>query len=255
MLRAERLSKTFGALEVTRQVSLDVPPGQRLAIIGPNGAGKTTLFNILAGELKPDAGEIYLGERAVTGHSPDRRARLGLARSFQKNNLFPKLSVRQNLLLAQLARKGDARIFWRRLSRLEKPRLEAERVAEQVGLRDRLDDQVAALSYGAQRQLEIGLALATDPKILLLDEPTSGMSPEETQRMLDLVRNLPRDLAVVIIEHDMDLVFGTADRIMVLNYGQVLLEGAPEEVRSSQAVQETYLGGGKADTGGRETPC
>ncbi|MEQ8652645.1 MAG: ABC transporter ATP-binding protein [Kiloniellales bacterium] len=247
MLRAEGLTKSFGALEVTRQVSLEVPAGRRLAIIGPNGAGKTTLFNILAGELKPSAGEIYLGERAVTALSPDRRARLGLARSFQKNNLFAKLSVRQNLLLAQLARQGSARIFWRRLSRLERPQREAERVAEQVGLRDQLESQVGALSYGAQRQLEIGLALATDPQVLLLDEPTSGMSPEETQRMLDLVSGLPRDLSVVIIEHDMDMVFGTADRIMVLNYGQVLLEGTPEEVRSSQAVQETYLGGGAGE--------
>ncbi len=254
MLRAEELSKTFGALEVTRAVSLEVPLGQRLAIIGPNGAGKTTLFNILAGELKPSAGEIYLDERPVTALSPDRRARLGLARSFQKNNLFPQLSVRQNLLLAQLARSGEARIFWRRLSQMIQPQREAQRIAELVGLEDRLTSQVGALSYGAQRQLEIGLALATQPKVLLLDEPTSGMSPEETQRMLDLVSGLPRDLAVVIIEHDMDMVFGTADRIMVLNYGQVLLEGRPEEVRASQVVQETYLGGPAGAASGAE-PC
>ncbi len=242
MLRAEALTKTFGAFEVTRQVSLEVPLGQRLAIIGPNGAGKTTLFNLLAGELRPSAGEIYLGERAVTRLPPNRRARMGLARSFQKNNLFPKLSVRENILLAQLARSGGARTFWRRLSRLAAPQAQAEAIAEQVGLGDRLESQVAALSYGAQRQLEIGLALATEPQVLLLDEPTSGMSPEETQRVLDLVRTLPRNLAVVIIEHDMDMVFGTADRIMVLNYGQVLLEGAPEEVRASRVVQDTYLG-------------
>ncbi len=243
MLRVEGLVKTFGALEVTRGVSLSVPIGQRLAIIGPNGAGKTTLFNLLAGELKPSAGEIYLGERAVTQLPPNRRARLGLARSFQKNNLFPKLSVRDNLMLAQMARSGEARIFWRRLASLTGAQRRAAAVAEQVGLGDALESQVGALSYGAQRQLEIGLALATAPKVLLLDEPTSGMSPEETHRMLDLVKDLPRDLAVVIIEHDMDMVFGTADRIMVLNYGQVLLEGAPEEVRGSQTVQETYLGG------------
>ncbi|GAB5471235.1 MAG: ABC transporter ATP-binding protein [Rhodospirillales bacterium] len=250
MLKAEGLTKSFGALEVTRQVSLEAPAGQRLAIIGPNGAGKTTLFNLLAGELQPSAGRILLDSQDVTAMAPNRRARLGLARSFQKNNLFFKLTVRENLLLAQLAKSGGARCFWRRLSRIAGPRHQAEAVAEQVGLTSALDRPVAALSYGAQRQLEIGLALATAPRVLLLDEPTSGMSPEETQRMLDLVRGLPRDLAVVIIEHDMDMVFGTADRIVVLNYGQVLLEGSPEEVRASPVVQETYLGGG-----GEALPC
>ena len=245
MLRAEGLTKNFGALEVTRQVSLEAPSGQRLAIIGPNGAGKTTLFNLLAGELQPSGGRIFLGEREVTALPPNRRARLGLARSFQKNNLFPKLSVRENLLLAQLARSGEARCFWRPARSLGGPRRRAGEVAEQVGLAAVLERPVGALSYGAQRQLEIGLALATAPRVLLLDEPTSGMSPEETGRMLELVRNLPRDLAVVIIEHDMDMVFGTADRVLVLNYGQVLLSGSPEEVRASQAVQETYLGGGE----------
>jgi len=243
MLRAETLTKSFGALEVTRQVSFEVPAGRRLAIIGPNGAGKTTLFNLLAGEIAPSSGRIVLGNRDVTALAPDRRARLGLARSFQKNNLFPRLTLRANLLLAQLAHSGEARCFWRRLSRLQRPQRRAEAIARQVGLEAQLEEPAGTLSYGAQRQLEIGLALATAPKVLLLDEPTSGMSPEETQRMLDLVQALPRDLAVVVVEHDMDLVFGTADRIMVLNYGQVLLEGAPEEVRASRAVQETYLGG------------
>ncbi len=246
MLRAEGLTKSFGALEVTRGVSLRVPAGERLAIIGPNGAGKTTLFNLLAGELLPSAGEIYLDGQPVTRLPPNRRARLGLARSFQKNNLFARLSVRENLLLAELAHRGKARIFWRRLSGLRDSQERAEAIARQVGLEEALESPVASLSYGAQRQLEIGLALATDPRVLLLDEPTSGMSPEETQRMLDLVKALPRALAVVIIEHDMDMVFGTADRIMVLNYGEVLLEGAPEEVRASRAVQATYLGGGDA---------
>ena len=243
MLRAERLFKSFGALEVTRDVSLEVPLGVRHAIIGPNGAGKTTLFNLLSGELAPRAGRIFLGEREITGLPPDRRARLGLARSFQRSNVFPGLTVRGNLLLAGIAKRGRGRVFWRGLGHERALAETAERVAEQVGLAEMLDGRVGALSYGAVRQLEIGLALAAEPRVLLLDEPTSGMSPEETGRMLELVRDLPRDFAVVIIEHDMDMVFENADRVTVLNYGQVLLEGTPEEVRGSTVVRETYLGG------------
>ncbi len=243
VLRAERLSKSFGALEVTHEVSLEVPLGIRHAIIGPNGAGKTTLFNLLTGELRPGSGHIYLGEREITGLPPNRRARLGLARSFQRSNVFSGLTVRGNLLLADIAKTGRGRIFWRALGRERGLAEKAERVAELVGLQDQLDQRVGALSYGAVRQLEIGLALAGDPRVLLLDEPTSGMGPEETGRMLELVRALPRDFAVLIIEHDMDMVFESADRVTVLNYGQVLLEGTPEEVRGSDVVRETYLGG------------
>ncbi len=243
MLRADGLYKNFGALEVTRDVSIEVSAGMRHAIIGPNGAGKTTLFNLLAGELMPGKGRIYLDERDVTSMSPNRRARLGLSRSFQRNNVFSGLSVRENLLLAEIAKSGRGRIFWKRLDTQGAPAESIERVAELVGLADVLDRRVSELAYGSVRQLEIGLALATQPRVLLLDEPTSGMSPEETERMLALVGELPRDLAILIIEHDMDMVFETADRITVLNYGQVLMQGTPEEVRASSAVRETYLGG------------
>jgi ABC-type branched-subunit amino acid transport system ATPase component len=243
MLRAENLCKAFGALQVTRDVSLDIPEGARHAIIGPNGAGKTTLFNLLAGELTPDAGAILIDDRDITHLPPNRRARLGLSRSFQKNNLFPRQSVRDNLLLADIAARGYGYRFWPRLAARKDAYRKAETIADQIGLTDELARGVAELSYGAQRQLEVGLALMAEPKVLLLDEPTSGMSPEETGRMLRLVDDLPRSLTVVMIEHDMDLVFAHADRITVLNYGEVLMEGRPGEVRGSDVVQETYLGG------------
>lgn len=243
MLRVERLVKNFGALQVTREVSLEVPKGLRHAIIGPNGAGKTTLFNLIAGELRPTGGAIYIGDQEVARRPPNERARLGLARSFQRNNLFSSQSVRENLLLGDISARATGARFWPLLSKEKAAQERAEAIAEQVGLADLLERQVSELSYGAQRQLEVGLALIAKPQVLLLDEPTSGMSPEETGRMLRLVDALPRDLAVLLIEHDMDMVFTHADRITVLNYGQVLLEGTPEEVRGSDVVQEIYLGG------------
>jgi branched-chain amino acid transport system ATP-binding protein len=243
MLRAEKLCKAFGALQVTRDVSLDIPQGARHAIIGPNGAGKTTLFNLLAGELAPDAGAIHVEDRNITNLPPNRRARLGLARSFQKNNLFVRQSVQDNLLLADIAARGYGFRFWSRLGARKDAFQKAETIADQIGLADDMRRGVAELSYGAQRQLEVGLALMAEPKVLLLDEPTSGMSPQETGRMLHLIDNLPRSLTVVMIEHDMDLVFTHADRVTVLNYGEVLMQGTPEEVQGSDAVQETYLGG------------
>lgn len=243
MLRAENLFKTFGAFQVTKGVSLEIPSGVRHAIIGPNGAGKTTLFNLLAGELAPDEGRILIDGQDVTALAPDRRARRGLSRSFQKNNLFPSGTVRENLMVADIVARGYGARFWERLSSNRRAREKTSAIAEQVGLADLLDRGVSELSYGAQRQLEVGLALMPDPKVLLLDEPTSGMSPEETGRMLQLIDDLPRALAVLLIEHDMDLVFAHADRITVLNYGEILMEGTPQEVRGSDVVQETYLGG------------
>lgn len=244
MLRAEALQKNFGALSVTRDVSLQVAAGARHAIIGPNGAGKTTLFNLLAGELAPSAGRIYINDHDVTRTSIEARARRGLARSFQKNNLFATRTVRSNLLLADIAAQGYGHRMWSRLAKLHAAHERAERIAAQVGLTEVLEQAVASLSYGAQRQLEVGLTLMGKPRVLLLDEPTSGMSPQETARMLALIDGLPRDLAVLLIEHDMDLVFAHADRITVLNYGSVLMEGTPDEVRASQIVHDTYLGGG-----------
>jgi ABC-type branched-subunit amino acid transport system ATPase component len=243
MLRAENIYKCFGALQVTRDVSLKIPIGIRHAIIGPNGAGKTTLFNLLAGELTPDAGRILIDGQDVTAYAPDRRARRGLSRSFQKNSLFLNGTVRENLMLADIVTQRYGFHFWSRLSDNRRARDKTSAVAEQVGLADLLERGVSELSYGAQRQLEVGLALMGTPKVLLLDEPTSGMSPEETGRMLQLIDELPRDMAVLLIEHDMDLVFSHADRITVLNYGEILMEGTPQQVRGSDIVHETYLGG------------
>ena len=242
MLEAAGLSKRFGALQATYDVSLRLEAGARHAIIGPNGAGKTTLFNLLAGEIRPDAGRISLDGRDVTQASPDARARAGLGRSFQRNNLFETETVALNLALADIARRGSGWQVWRRLDADKAARERCAMMAERVGLAHDLARPVASLSYGARRQLEVALALMGEPKVLLLDEPTAGMSPEETGRMLALIDGLPSDLAVLIVEHDMDLVFAHATRITVLNYGKVLFEGAPEEVRASALVQETYLG-------------
>jgi branched-chain amino acid transport system ATP-binding protein len=236
------VSRFFGALSALNGVSLSVERHERRALIGPNGAGKTTLFNVITGHLAPSGGRIVFAGRPITGLSPHRVARHGISRSFQRNNLFPRLSVLENLRLAAAA---DGRGSWNLLgsiARLTEPLARAREVAAAVGLSARLDDVVADLSYGEQRQLEIGVALATRPQMLLLDEPTAGMSPEETQRMTRLLAGLPRDVTLLIIEHDMDVVFSLADRITVLHYGEVLVDGAPDAVRADPRVYEVYLG-------------
>jgi branched-chain amino acid transport system ATP-binding protein len=244
LLELSGVSRFFGALGAVNAVSLGVEPHERRALIGPNGAGKTTLFNLITGHLAPSGGRIVFDGRPIAGLPPHRIARLGMSRSFQRNNLFPRLSVLENL---RLAAASDGRGSWNLLgsvARLAAPLERAREVAAAVGLSARLDDLVAGLSYGEQRQLEIGVALATRPKLLMLDEPTAGMSPEETQRMTRLLAGLPREITVLIIEHDMDVVFSLADRITVLHYGEVLVEGEPDAVRTDPRVYEVYLGTG-----------
>jgi ABC-type branched-subunit amino acid transport system ATPase component len=241
-LETRALNKSFGSLAVTQDVSLAFEAGLRYAIIGPNGAGKTTYFNLLAGNLRPDSGTILLEGRDVTGLDVTRRARIGIARSFQRNNVFPDFTVRDNLALACALRTGSTPIFWRPMSRLPSARKEADQLADQVGLTDTGDIAARNISYGSQRQLEVALALACRPKVLLLDEPTSGMGPEETARMHALISALPRTLTVIVIEHDMDVVLDLADHIIVLDYGRVLAQGAPAEIRASPVVRERYLG-------------
>ncbi len=242
MLRVTNLNKSFSGLTVTDNVSLDLQPGSRHAVIGPNGAGKTTFFNLLTGELPADSGSVFLEERNISHLRPDARARAGLGRSFQKNNLFEHLSVRENLSIACALHAGIGKIFWKNFSSYQDINQSVERLAQQIGLSELLDEDVHALSYGNSRQVEIALALALQPKVLMLDEPTSGMSPEETTAMRELIAQLDAGLTILIIEHDMDVVFDLADRITVLDYGRVLLEGTPNEIRNSQIVRDRYFG-------------
>jgi branched-chain amino acid transport system ATP-binding protein len=242
VLETRALNKSFGSLAVTQNVSLAFETGSRSAIIGPNGAGKTTYFNLLAGNLRPDSGAVLFGGRDVTRLDVTRRARIGIARSFQRNNLFPDFTVRDNLALACALRTRTTRVFWQSMARRTALHTEADELAATVGLTDVLGTVVRQLSYGSQRQLEVALALACRPQVLLLDEPTSGMSPEETARMRDLIIGIPRTLTVIVIEHDMDIVLDFADRIAVLDYGRVLEQGSPSDIRASEIVRERYLG-------------
>jgi branched-chain amino acid transport system ATP-binding protein len=238
----EGLRRTFGAVTALNGVTLEVPVRERRAIIGPNGAGKTTLFNLITGHLAPTAGRILFEGAPITGLPPHAVARRGISRSFQRTTVFARLSVLENLRLAAAADGRGSFDLLGPVGRLRAPLARARATAEAVGLADRLQAPAGTLSYGEQRQLEIGLALATRPKLLLLDEPTAGMSPEETHRMTELLAGLSRDITLLIIEHDMDVVFTLADRITVLHHGEVLAEGTADEVRADPRVYEVYLG-------------
>jgi branched-chain amino acid transport system ATP-binding protein len=232
----------FDALRAVDGVSLTVPRGQRRAIIGPNGAGKTTLFNAIAGALPPTGGRITFDGHDVTRLPPHRRAQLGISRTFQITNLFPRLSVLDNMVLALRGRSS------RKFSLFGKPDVEgaeAPRIAaalDAVRIATRADVMVNDLSYGEQRQLEIALSLVTTPKLLLLDEPAAGLSPSERSMVAEIIRALDRDITVVLIEHDMDLALGLVDRVTCMFEGRVLVEQSPDEIRRNKQVQEVYLG-------------
>lgn len=242
VLRIEHLNRSFGSLVVTDDVNLAVAPGERHVIIGPNGAGKTSLINQIGGQLEPGSGRILLKDHDITGWSPSRISRMGVARTFQRNNLFANLSVIENLRLALEVRLGHPLDFLTPVGRNDALVERAVSLMAQVHLGGDGARIARNLSYGEQRQLEIGIALAGDPELLLLDEPTSGMSPAETTRMIDLIGALPRTLSILMIEHDMKVVFSVADRITVLYYGKVLATGTPAEIQANDRVREVYLG-------------
>jgi ABC-type branched-subunit amino acid transport system ATPase component len=235
-LEARGLIRHFGALIATDDVSFAVQPGARQALIGPNGAGKTTLINLLTGVLKPTAGQVLLQGRDVTHLAPSARVKMGLSRTFQINQLFPDLTPAESLALAISERNGSGADFWRVAG--GRPDI----VAEIESLLTRFDRPTRELPYGKQRLLEIDLALATRPQVLLLDEPAAGVPEEERQDILAALADLPPDVAILLIEHDMDLVFNFAERISVLVAGKLLTEGAPEVIAADERVRAVYLG-------------
>jgi branched-chain amino acid transport system ATP-binding protein len=242
LLKLEGLHKAFGALKATDGVDLTVLPGEIHALIGPNGAGKSTLIAEIAGGLAPDAGRVTLLGQDVTGWPVARRARLGLGRSFQVSSLAMEFSVLRNVMLAVQARETGARGFWAPVRRDERLRSEALGVLDRVGLVARADDPVSALSHGERRLLEVAMALALRPRLLLLDEPMAGLGPEGTKELTAFLATLKREAGMLLVEHDMDAVFALADRISVLVYGRIIASGTAAEIRASAAVRDAYLG-------------
>jgi branched-chain amino acid transport system ATP-binding protein len=242
MLRVSELCKDFGALRATDAVSLDVRAAEIHAIIGPNGAGKTTLIAQLAGELPPDSGRIEFLGREITRLPPYARLHLGLARSFQITSVFLDMTLLDNVALAVQAHHGHSYRFWKAARRDVALRQPAMELLSQVGLAERAHRLARSVSHGEHRQLEIAMALAARPKLLLLDEPMAGMGTEESARMVDILQGLKGDTAMLLIEHDMDAVFALADRITVLVYGQVIASGSPDAIRADMSVRRAYLG-------------
>jgi branched-chain amino acid transport system ATP-binding protein len=250
LLQVENLAKRFEGIVATDNIVLSVAAGELHAMIGPNGAGKTTLIAQLGGQLAPDSGRIRFAGSDITTLPTYRRSRLGLARSFQITSLFLDLSVLDNVALAVQAHTGHSFRFWRN-ARLETGLREPGRAAlARVGLSDRADWPASALSHGEHRQVELAMALAGSPRMLLLDEPMAGLGPEESVRMVEMLRSLKRELTILLVEHDMEAVFALADRITVLVYGRVIASGAPADIRANAAVRDAYLGEAEAEGAG-----
>jgi branched-chain amino acid transport system ATP-binding protein len=241
-LRTQALSKSFGAFKANSEISLSFEAGARHALIGPNGAGKTTFINLLTGALAPTAGDVFLGDERVTDLSQHARVKRGMTRTFQINTLFPGLSVLESVVLAALEREGRGGVWWRTVPAERSAIDDARGLLARLRLDRDADTATRALPYGKQRLLEIALALATRPTVLLLDEPAAGIPAAESAELFQVIAQLPRDVTIVFIEHDMKLVFRFADRITVLVGGAVLVAGAPEEIARDARVREVYLG-------------
>ena len=242
LLRIQTLEKRFGGIVATDRVSLEVAQGEIHALIGPNGAGKTTLIAQISGSLAPDAGRIQFAGTDVTAMAQHERVRAGLARSYQITSIFRRFSVAENLALAVQARSGSSFGFWRPVAREARLIEQAHAIASEVGLGGRAGTVAGSLAHAEQRSLEVGLALATNPKLLLLDEPMAGMGPDESHRMIELIQRLREKVSVLLVEHDMDAVFRLADRISVLVNGALIATGTPAEIRTNPEVKRAYLG-------------
>lgn len=241
-LDVQALSKNFGGLRAIRDVSLEIEEGERRAVIGPNGAGKTTLFHLISGFLSPSSGHVSLFGRDVTNLRAHQRAALGMARTFQVTNLFPKLTLFENILLGVQAIKGARFCFYRLVMSFREIIYETERLLKEWNLWEKKDLLLKNLSYGEQRQIEVIMALATKPRLLLLDEPTAGLSPAETALVTSIIKGLPREITTILIEHDMDVAFEIAEKITVLHFGSILAEGSLEQIKGNPKVTEVYLG-------------
>jgi len=242
VLRTHALTKSFGALKASRDISIDLVPGEIHAIIGPNGAGKSTLINLICGTLGPDAGQIFLDKRDVTGLRAPQRARAGLGRTFQISALAMEDSVLQNAMLGVLGATGKPWRFWTNATRLPELLDKAEQNLDRVGLIEQRNTRVAQLSHGQRRQLEVAVALTLNPKAFIMDEPMAGMGAGGSAQLTELLDGLRHQAPILLVEHDMDAVFALADRITVLVYGQTIATGTVEEIRANQTVREAYLG-------------
>jgi branched-chain amino acid transport system ATP-binding protein len=243
-LLVNELAKVFGGLAAVDGVSLSVGAGERRVLIGPNGAGKTTLFHCVTGTLRPTRGSVRLFGRDVTHDPEHRRTALGMGRTFQITNVFADLTLGENLALAIVGTDRRKWVLHRPVEAFEEVRRQALESLERVGLEGRADQPAKLVSYGERRQLELALALNTKPKVLFLDEPCAGLSPVERQRISKMIAGLPRDITLLMIEHDMDVALGLADRVTVLHQGRVILEGSPDEVRANAEVRDVYFGHG-----------
>ena len=241
-LKLVDLKKNFGPVEIIRGINLDVPKGERHAVIGPNGAGKTTLFSLISGLLSPTSGTVALNGEKISGLPPHVINRRGLSRSFQVTNIFPRMSVFENVRCAVFWSTGEKYAFWHGVERSSDVRRRTEHVLQEIGLIDRRDVPAGLLSYADQRALEIGVTIAGGADVILLDEPTAGMSRAETVVAVALIRRISEGRTLMIVEHDMSVVFGLADRISVLVYGEIVASGPPEQIRNDPKVKEAYLG-------------